>query len=264
MARRYYEGFNPGLWPRFWLSPNARHERLKGLVDGVIGDRRDLDLLDVGCATGVLTAHLRRFGRVTGIDFGEPAVRLARELVPGVRFLVGTLDVLPVGERFDLIALFDVLEHIPLDERGEFLAGLRALLKPDGVIFASTPHPRYTEWVKAHDPARLQIIDELVEVEEVTAEAARVGLGLLRYEAYDIWAGSPEYQFLVLGQRGEGGGTAKLTKRGVRRISWIYSRPWGRRLRRLFLAAGLLRHGRRRAAVWMVTGRGRPPGMPPV
>jgi polyprenyldihydroxybenzoate methyltransferase/3-demethylubiquinol 3-O-methyltransferase len=92
-------------------------------VADVLGDRRGLMIADVGCGVGVMTAYLRRFGTVTGVDFSGQAIAAARRLVPGVTFVAGSLESLPPTQRFDLITLFDVLEHIRRSERPAFVAG---------------------------------------------------------------------------------------------------------------------------------------------
>ena len=69
-------------------------------------------------------------------------------------------------------------------------------------MIASTPHPAFTLHKRATDEGHLQIIDEAVEIAAVAGEAGSAGLQLLRYEAYDVFAGSPEYQLMVFTRRG--------------------------------------------------------------
>src|SRR5215207_7414357 len=69
-------------------------------------------VLDVGCGTGSLIAHLKRFGAedLHGIDISNEMVTLARNKFPDVEFTVG-----PVNESayeagsFDLVVGFSVL-----------------------------------------------------------------------------------------------------------------------------------------------------------
>src|SRR4051812_19985458 len=197
------------------------------MVDGLLAGRSGLRILDVGCGAGVLTHHLSRYGSALGIDFSEPAIELARRLAPEASFRVASLEDLG-EERFDLITVFDVMEHIPLAERPAFVAGLAARLEGDGLVIASTPHPAFTLHKRASDDAHLQIIDETVEVGDVVAEAERAGLQLLRYEAYDVFAGSPEYQLMVLAPRRSPGGPPVLRGPRSRRLA----HPARRALRR--------------------------------
>ena len=59
------------------------------------------------------------------------------------------------------------------------------------------PPVRHGAQAQAGDDS-LQIVDEEVELADVLVEARAAGLQLLSYNAYDVFAGSPEYQLMVL------------------------------------------------------------------
>jgi len=96
-------------------------------------------LLDVGCSTGAGLAAAADGGwEVTGVEFSESAAEQAR-LRPGVKAVYsGRLADAPLSEEsFDVITLFDVIEHIdPVDE---ILAVIRRLLCPGGLLLILTP-----------------------------------------------------------------------------------------------------------------------------
>ena len=93
----FYGEFSVRVGLRDWLVANARHEQLKLLVAEVmLGRPRSARVLDVGCGTGVMSEFMTRFGAVTGIDFSEPAVRLAAQMVPRASFGSGSLGT-PTG-----------------------------------------------------------------------------------------------------------------------------------------------------------------------
>ena len=259
-AKEFYEDFSPMVGTADWTRLNDRHEQLKLFVTDVLNGARDLRILDLGCGTGVLTAHLRRYGTVTGIDLSSNAVAIARQLVPGVEFRSGSLDAVDPSARFDLITMFDVLEHIPETERPALLAQLAGLLAPHGRVFASTPYPDYTEWRRARGAEDLQIVDESVRLEEVAGEAVAAGLTVLRYQAFDLWGGTPEYQFFVFGGPPvEPGGPARLRER---RLDWrmrLLAGPRARLVVKLWRAARLLRHGHLAAARWTMRPEHRAP-----
>jgi 2-polyprenyl-3-methyl-5-hydroxy-6-metoxy-1,4-benzoquinol methylase len=253
-AQRYYEEFSLAVGLRDWLVPNARHEQLKLHITDLLEGRRNLRIADIGCGAGVMTAHLRRYGDVTGLDFSGPAIEAARKLAPGVAFISGSLESLPPGEQFDVITLFDVLEHIPHDERSEFLATLRKCLTDEGTLFVSTPFPAATRHRRVNNDDTLQIIDQEIELPQLTAEAALAGLQLLKYEAYDVFSGSPEYQMMVFTtERHPGGRPVLRSPRLDRRMRWTGSRV-GQRVRRLVHATRLAARGDLRAARWVLTG----------
>ena len=97
-------------------------------------------LLDIGCSAGFFLDEARRAGwSVSGLEKSADTAALARAL-HDVDVTVGTLgqdDSLP-SASFDVVTLWDVIEHVP-----EPLATLRRahnLLSRDGVIAIQTPN----------------------------------------------------------------------------------------------------------------------------
>jgi len=76
---------------------------------------RDDTVLDVGCHEGHLTRHLAsRCRRVVGLDVDAALVARARAFgtPANVEFRVGDVRDLPTAERFDVVCLHHVLEHL--------------------------------------------------------------------------------------------------------------------------------------------------------
>jgi 2-polyprenyl-3-methyl-5-hydroxy-6-metoxy-1,4-benzoquinol methylase len=259
-ARRYYEEFSPAVGTRDWLWANPRHEQLKLMIDDLLLGRRGLRILDVGCGAGVMSDHLRRYGDVTGIDFSSAAIAAARVFTARRRgrspiFQAGSLDDLPEGDTFDAITLFDVLEHIQESERPAFIADLRDHLATDGVLVASTPYPAFTKRRREIGDNTLQIIDEQVDLAQLLGEVAEAGLQLIRFQAFDVFAGSPEYQMMVFTTTRSPGGPASLrSPRLERRLQWLQGNA-GRRALRAGRALRLALAGERSAARTVLAGR---------
>lgn len=98
-------------------------------------------LLDIGCFNGFFVKKMLSLGYdAQGIDFNEGAVALGRENMGlGSRISTRTIeDMMEGGDRFDVVTLFEVLEHLP-DIR-EFLRKATELLKEEGVLILSTPN----------------------------------------------------------------------------------------------------------------------------
>ena len=102
-------------------------------------DRRRL-ILDMGCGTGTMLSHLRRFGEVEGADADERAVGFCRERGEDRVTLLAD-DRLPFpDDRFDLVTALDVIEHI--DDDAAALAEVVRVLRPGGTFLATVPaHP---------------------------------------------------------------------------------------------------------------------------
>lgn len=102
----------------------------------------DAEILEVGSGTGANLALLARFGRVTGLEMEQRAIGLARRSLgprDDIRLLQGRCpeDLDRLGQRFDLVCLFDVLEHIAQDRQA--LERLKSVLKPGGRLLLTVP-----------------------------------------------------------------------------------------------------------------------------
>jgi len=100
---------------------------------------------EVGCGTGsMITIPLARSGvRVTGVDEDAASVAYGRDLLrdagldPGI-LRPGGIEALAVP--VDALILSEVLEHVPAQEAGAFLARLRGALRPGGVLLVTVPN----------------------------------------------------------------------------------------------------------------------------
>ncbi|MDP9359810.1 MAG: class I SAM-dependent methyltransferase [Acidobacteriota bacterium] len=107
------------------------------------GDRKNLDVLDVGCGFATTSQRIAERGnRVTGLESSAEAVTIARERVSDVVHadLQQQDDVKRAlaGRRFDVIIFADVLEHLawPIG----ILRGYLDLLNEGGSVIISLPN----------------------------------------------------------------------------------------------------------------------------
>lgn len=93
-------------------------------------------ILEIGCSAGDLLLLARDAGaRVCGVEPSELSRAIARGRGLEVHASVEAVD---PAARFDLCALFDVLEHLPEPRR--VLADLAGRLAPDGRIVINVPN----------------------------------------------------------------------------------------------------------------------------
>lgn len=105
-------------------------------------------ILEIGAGTGGNLAMLSRLGQLEAIERDETARSLAAQK-GGISVRIGSLpDDLPLERNgYDLICMFDVLEHIADDRTA--LAAVRQLMKPDARLVLTVPAYRWL-W-SSHD-----------------------------------------------------------------------------------------------------------------
>ncbi len=115
---------------------------------------RARSVLEIGCGTGHVLQALSRAGyKVTGSELFPRGIVHARARVPEAGFLQFDARDIPFRGEFDVVAAFDVLEHIPEDER--VIEQMTLAAKPGGGLLITVPqHPWM--WSKADDHARHQ------------------------------------------------------------------------------------------------------------
>ncbi len=111
-----------------------------------------LDVLEIGCGTGhFLRMASARGHRAVGIDFSETAVDEAS--TQGLRAYCGNFENLArhvgSGAKFDAIALFQVIEHLPAPD--DLFAELARWARSNARLLISCPGPRrYTRAIREH------------------------------------------------------------------------------------------------------------------
>ena len=95
-------------------------------------------ILEVGCADGTFLSFFKKRGwSFKGLEFNEYMIKKAGEQYGIIPERTNILDIDPENERYDVIAMSHVLEH--LTDPAEVLMHCKKLLKPGGFIFIELP-----------------------------------------------------------------------------------------------------------------------------
>jgi SAM-dependent methyltransferase len=119
----------------FWFT--ARNDVILTTMRSAIGPFAGLRALDVGCGTGFVLAALEGAGLdAYGIDMHHAALARARTRVRGPLFR-SNAAVLPFFPDFDIVTLFDVIEHV--DDDVGVLRQAHGALAPGGHVVVTVP-----------------------------------------------------------------------------------------------------------------------------
>jgi len=106
--------------------------------------KKDDDVLDVGCGSGVKSNYLSKKGfKVTGIDFSEKLIEIARREYSQPEFLVMDMrDICDLNQKFDGVFIQASLLHISKNEVADVLKSLVVALKDSGYIYVAVKAKR--------------------------------------------------------------------------------------------------------------------------
>jgi len=91
-------------------------------------------VLDAGCGAGIpISQMLSEHFDVTGVDFSEAQVELAKQHIPRANFICRDMTKLDFPENtFDGICSYYAIIHIPREEHQALLNNFHRMLKPEG------------------------------------------------------------------------------------------------------------------------------------
>lgn len=104
-------------------------------------------LLDLGCGAGepVGKHFLDRGWAVTGADFSEKMLELARRYAPGMTTVAGDMRAVEFpAASFDAATAFYSLFHLPTADQPPLFARVRSWLKPGGLFLFTYATEAYT------------------------------------------------------------------------------------------------------------------------
>lgn len=120
------------------------------------------EVLDAACGVGYGSAHLGEVARqVVGVDRSPEAIAQAQRDYgrANVAFVECDVVALPfAGGSFDVVCAFEAVEH--LDDPQAFVAEAARVLRPDGMLLASTPRVARTNPAPANPFHRTELSAE--------------------------------------------------------------------------------------------------------
>jgi SAM-dependent methyltransferase len=127
--------YNHESYSTYWSVGHTADPGDYARVDKAITPTRGHTLLDVGCATGEFLKLAHERFECHGVEINAETAAIGRS--NGFQVVTGTLADVPGSERFNVITMLQVIEHLvaPIDSMRE----VHRLLRPGGILYLNTP-----------------------------------------------------------------------------------------------------------------------------
>lgn len=121
----------------FWVC--SRNRLFKCIVNDHLAAAGKTRFLEIGCGTGGFIRYIVDNSRleITGSEIYLKGLLYAKKHLPDVDFIQFDVTQGKIGDEFDIIVAFDVLEHIGDDIAA--LLNINSMLRPEGCLIITVP-----------------------------------------------------------------------------------------------------------------------------
>ena len=136
---------NSGEKMQYTFEDNAAWYEARELLLGEYPTDQEISILDIGCYTGLFLSGLPPAWRRHGVEVESESRRVAEQR-HGVQMIAERIEELDPGDggRFDVVTLFDVLEHLTNPADG--LRRAMGSVRPGGMLVLSTGDRERWTW----------------------------------------------------------------------------------------------------------------------
>ena len=127
------------------------------------------------------------------------SINFARQRIkqPNIELIAGNiLNYVPKNGRFDFITLFDIIEHVPIEEHPALFKRVSGFANEETMILINIPNPEYIEYEIKYRPDLLQVVDQPLPLGLILNNLIANGLDLIFFETYSVWV-EQDYQFFI-------------------------------------------------------------------
>lgn len=200
--KNFYNEFSKNLI-RDKIYPNLRHKKIINYLKEVFKEYKFNSALEIGCGIGIISEFIAKNVEVVlGIDISEENIKFAKATVSDVTFYCSDFLEYQAENKFDLITLFDVLEHIPKEIHRDVFKRINEISNKNTIILITIPDPYYLNYVRENSPEKLQVVDESIYLKELIQIFNQYNLEILTFEKYGIDY-ADQYNFYLLCFRGK-------------------------------------------------------------
>lgn len=135
MDKKNYDAMIALEKTHWWFS--ARRRVLKKTMERFFRNEKFQDVLEIGCGSGGNLKFLSGFGKIHGSELDEISRKFANKRNLCKVFYGKLPDDINTSKKFDLICIFDVLEHV--DKDSDSLKKINELLNNNGYLVITVP-----------------------------------------------------------------------------------------------------------------------------
>jgi len=139
-----YESHKLSQNNNWWFQ--GRKDIVESLLDKQLKNKKKLKILEIGSGYGVMAQLLKKYGSVECIEPYPDATKHIKNKLK-LKVHTCTFDEFKTNNKYDVIALFDVLEHMKEDKKA--IKRILSLLTKNGALVMSVPAYKFL-W-SAHD-----------------------------------------------------------------------------------------------------------------
>lgn len=184
------------------------NDRIAGLYRRLckVGLQTNSTVFEIGCGIGTLTYLLTRkvkTGKIEATDISPLSIEYVKKNLVRSNLTLFAGDILqlePSGRSFDFILLFDVIEHIPIENHAALFKKISRWMHDDSALLINIPSPASVLFDIKNNPAALQEIDQPVYPDHLATVFAKAELDIVQFETYSVWVKN-DYQFMVIKKR---------------------------------------------------------------
>ncbi len=131
-SRQYFNGDD---YFDYESEENALKVNFRNRLNRILKYRKNGKLLEIGCAYGYFLELASNNFKTYGIDLDKETTRIAKKNSKS-KIYTGDLIKTNVGKNYDIICMFDVIEHLKYPDL--YFKKIYKILKPNGVVVIET------------------------------------------------------------------------------------------------------------------------------
>lgn len=185
------------------IGVNQRHKSiLRFLLEN--GLKKESNVLEIGCGigtqSGLILKNISSKGSLTSCDISDKSIEIAKENnknYSNAKFQVLDVTEAEIDGNYDVIVLPDVIEHIPMEKHPMLFNNLRKVIKNNGFMLIHIPYANFHEWLHKNKPESLQIIDQPIHLDFLSANLRKSGFMIEKVKTYSIFTKPYDYQLII-------------------------------------------------------------------